>query len=433
MTLESAPPATSTPSTTPPVSFGEALRFWIKVGCFNFGGPTGQIAILHEELVVRRRWISEDRFLHALNFCMLLPGPEAQQLATYFGWLLHRTRGAIVAGAFFVIPSIFILFALSFVHREYGAVPWIAALFAGLRPAVVAIVAAAILRIARRSLRRPLDYAVAIAAGLAFAAHAPFPLVIAIAGAIGLVTRAPSTPATEHEAPPASPVASNLPSPSWPRTARVAAVFAFLGTAPYAALVLWRGAADVLAREAVFFTKAAVVTFGGAYAVLPYVARRAVEDFGWLTSTQMIDGLALAETTPGPLIMVVQFVGFYAGTNGAADLGTTGALLGGLIATYFTFLPSFAWVLLGAPSVERLRGDARIAGALSVLGAAVVGVMVNLALWFAKSVFVPFDSIAVVVALVAFVGLTRFKWGILTVVGGAAVVSLLRLALVKIT
>jgi chromate transporter len=417
--------------------FGEALRFWLKLGFISFGGPTGQIAIMHTELVERRRWISEPRFLHALNYCMLLPGPEATQLATYVGWLLHRTPGGLVAGLLFVLPSVFILLGLSYVYVAFGSVPAVAALFYGLKPAVLAIVAAATIRIGRRALRHPLMYVVAAGAFLAlFVLRLPFPLVIAGAGVIGLIgarlrpeifTAAVHGGAGQAVISDTGPLSAHT-RPSTARALRVLAVSLAFWLLPLAGLAAWRGASDVLFREAVFFSKAAMVTFGGAYAVLPYVSQQAVETHRWLTTDQMIDGLGLAETTPGPLIMVLQFVGFMAGWHHATDLGLAGAVLGGLTATYFTFMPCFLWIFLGAPYIEYSRGNRLLAGALSTITAAVVGVVLNLAVWFAVPVLVPggrLDVFALVVAVAAFVALQRLRWDIVPVVFAAAGLGLL--------
>ncbi len=425
-------------------TFGEAFRFWVKLGFISFGGPTGQIAIMHTELVERRRWIGEQRFLHALNYCMLLPGPEAMQLATYVGWLLHRTAGGLVAGAFFVIPSIFILLALSYVYAGFGSVPWIAAMFYGLKAAVLAIVASATIRIGARALRHPLMYAIAAAAFVSlFVFRVPFPAVIAAAATVGLVgTRwRPDIFAIQaHGNAPAAVISDTEPlpehaRPSAARAARVLALCLAFWIIPLVMLGAWRGTADVLFREAVFFSKAAMVTFGGAYAVLPYVAQQAVEQYEWLTAAQMIDGLGLAETTPGPLIMVLQFVGFMAGWRHATDLGLTGAILGGLTATYFTFMPCFLWIFLGAPYVEQSRGNRALAGALATITAAVVGVVLNLAVWFGIQVLIPggrgIDWFALGVAAVAFVGMQRFRWDIISVVGGAAGLGLLYRTLLR--
>ncbi len=424
------PPAPASPPT-----FGEAFRFWLKLGFISFGGPTGQIAIMHRELVERRRWISEARFLHALNYCMLLPGPEATQLATYVGWLLHRTAGGLVAGALFVIPSIFVLLALSWVYALYGSVPWVSAMFYGLKPAVLAIVAAATIRIGRRALRHPWLHAVAAGAFAAlFLLEAPFPLVIALAAGLGVLGArlrpamfaAPSRAGGEAVIADASPAPEHT-RPSRARAVRVLAVSLLFWLGPLLALALTRGTRDVLFQEAVFFSKAALVTFGGAYAVLPYVAQQAVETHGWLSAGEMIDGLGLAETTPGPLIMVLQFVGFMAGWYHARDLGLAGAVLGGLVATYFTFMPCFLWIFLGAPYVEVVRGWRLVAGAMATITAAVVGVVLNLAVWFGLHVLVPGgrpDPVAAALALAAFVALQRFGWDLIPVVLAAAILGL---------
>jgi chromate transporter len=409
------------------VSFRDALRFWAKLGFINFGGPTAQIAILHEEVVERRRWVSENRFLHALNFSMLLPGPEAQQLATYIGWLLHGTWGGIAAGALFVIPSMIILFALSAIYAQYGSVPWVETIFEGVQPAVVAIVAAALLRISQRALRHPVHVAHAGAAFLAlFTFQVAFPVVIAAALAIGLAgarLRPDIFSAPGHRSGPhggASFVereeadARDTP-PAARRFLKVLAVFLVLWLAPFLALLAWRGPQDVLVREAIFFTQAALITFGGAYAVLPYVAQEAVQNFGWLTSQDMIVGLGLAETTPGPLIMVLQFVGFFAGWNQARELGWVGAAAGALTATYFTFLPSFALIFLFAPWMERIRRIRDLSGALAAVTAAVVGVMLNLAIWFAGQVFFTESGVevpAILFAAIAFLGIWKWSWSI---------------------
>ncbi len=418
-------------------AFAEALRFWLKLGFINFGGPTGQIAIMHRELVERRRWISEPRFLHALNYCMLLPGPEATQLATYIGWLLHRTAGGLAAGILFVLPSVFVLMGLSYVYAAHGSVPWIVALFDGLKPAVLAIVATATVRIGRRALRHPVMWGVAAAAFVAlFALHVPFPLVVAGAAAVGLVG-ARVRPAAFR--PPESRddgavIADDTSTPeharpSARRAVTVLAVSLACWIGPLAALGAWRGPHDVLFREAVFFSKAAMVTFGGAYAVLPYVGQQAVETYGWLSAAEMIDGLGLAETTPGPLIMVLQFVGFMAGWHHARDLGLAGAVLGGLVATYFTFMPCFLWIFLGAPHVEQTRGRRELAGAMATITAAVVGVILNLAVWFAGHVLLTAGGVnlfALGVAVAAFVALQRLGWDIVPVVLAAAGTGLAR-------
>jgi chromate transporter len=423
------------------VGFGEAFRFWLKLGFISFGGPTGQIAIMHSELVDRRRWIDEPRCLHALNYCMLLPGPEATQLATYIGWLLHRTPGGLVAGILFVLPSVFILLLLSWVYVAYGTVGWVSAVFHGLKAAVVAIVASATIRIGRRALRHPVMWALA---ALAFVSlywlRVPFPAVIggaALVGLLGARWRPTIFTGSSHGTPVALEAgtwagpAHTRPSPG--RAMRVAACAAAFWLGPLVAIGLWRGTGDVLFREAVFFSKAALVTFGGAYAVLPYVGQQAVETYGWLSAAQMIDGLALAETTPGPLIMVLQFVGFLAGRHHAIDLGAAGPLLGALIATYFTFMPSFAWIFLGAPYVESSRGDPRLTAPLAAITAAVVGVVLNLAVWFAVHALTPSgraDWFTIGVAAASFALLQWRRWELVHVVAAAGLAGLLhRLAL----
>jgi chromate transporter len=410
---------------TPAVGFWEAFRFWLRLGFISFGGPTGQIAIMHTELVDRRRWVGEGQFLHALNYCMLLPGPEAQQLATYVGWLLHRTAGGLVAGGLFVLPSVFILLVLSWIYAAYGAVSWVAAVFHGLKAAVLAIVVHATIRIGRRALRHGVLYGIAAGAFAAlFVFKVPFPAVIAAAAVIGLAGHGEG-----RTGPGAALLVHEHTQPSLRRTVVVAAACLAFWAGPLAGLWLWRGGGDVLVREAVFFTKAALVTFGGAYAVLPYVAQQAVEQHGWLTATEMIDGLGLAETTPGPLIMVLQFVGFMAGWRQATDLGLAGPVLGALTATYFTFMPCFAWIFMGAPWIERTRGNPAFAGALSAITAAVVGVILNLAIWFGLHVLFPagrgLDWFALAVGLGAFVALQWLRWDLVPVVLSAGALGLL--------
>ena len=416
-------------------SFREAFRFWLKLGFISFGGPTGQIAIMQTELVERKRWISQSRFLHALNYCMLLPGPEAQQLATYIGWLLHKTAGGIVAGALFVIPSIVVLWTLSFVYVAYGSVPWIAAIFYGLKPVVVAIVVAAVIRIGRKTLKNEVMWAIA---ALAFAAiffgRVPFPAIIIAAGLLGLaggriwpskfdvISTQPrgrkhdgesSVIDDEHEPP-------EHTKPSLARAIRVASICLAIWWAPVLLAAVLLGTGHTIFREGIFFSKAAVVTFGGAYAVLPYVAQRAVEDFGWLERGQMMDGLGLAETTPGPLIMVLQFVGFMGAWNQPGHLPPLlAATIGALITTWVTFIPSFLFVLLGGPHIEQLRGNKKITTALSAVTAAVVGVVLNLAVWFAVHVVHPqrgFDWFAIVLGLGALVAMIRWKLGVIPMV-----------------
>ncbi|HEX4641046.1 MAG TPA: chromate efflux transporter [Chthoniobacterales bacterium] len=416
-------------------SFGEAFRFWVKLGFISFGGPTGQIAIMQTELVERKRWISQSRFLHALNYCMLLPGPEATQLAIYVGWLLHKTAGGVVAGAFFVIPSMFVLWTLSFIYAAYGSVPWIAAIFYGLKPVVVAIVAAAVIRIGRKALKNEVLWAIAVLAFVAiYFFHASFPAIVIGAGVIGFVggkfwpvkfdvisthQGGESSVIDDEHGPP------EHTRPSLPRAVRVAITWLLIWWTPVVLAAVLLGPADTAFREGIFFSKAAVVTFGGAYAVLPYVAQHAVEHFHWLKPGQMMDGLGLAETTPGPLIMVLQFVGFMGGWNQPGSLPPLlAATFGALITTWVTFTPCFLWVFLGGPHIEQLRDNRKIAMTLSAVTAAVVGVILNLAVWFALHVIHPngaFDWFAIVLGLAALVALIRWKISVIAVIlaGGA--------------
>ena len=351
-------------------TFREAFRFWLKLGFISFGGPTGQIAIMHTELVEKKRWLGEERFLHALNFCMLLPGPEAQQLAIYCGWLLHRTWGGIVAGVLFVLPAAGILWGLSYVYVAYGNVGWIAAAFHGLKAAVLAVVVAAVLRIGKKALKNRVMWSIAAAAFAAiFFLKAPFPVIVAGAALIGWVggrkwenlfnvVKGHGGAARSYGRAVIDDTDDTLghAAPSWGRAARVLAVCGGLWWAPVIAAGLWQGWDGVLAREGFFFSKAAMVTFGGAYAVLPYVAQQAVEQHAWLTAPQMLDGLGLAETTPGPLIMVLQFVGFLGAWNHPGALPPlVAATLGAALTTWVTFVPCFLWIFLGAPHIEQLR------------------------------------------------------------------------------
>jgi chromate transporter len=418
-------------------TFREALRFWLKLGFVSFGGPAGQIAIMHRELVERRRWISERRFLHALNYCMVLPGPEAQQLATYIGWLLHGTRGGIVAGGLFVLPSLVILIVLSWIYVRFGQVPAIAAVLYGVKPAVVAIVLAAAWRIGSRTLHNNALWAIAVAAFVAlFAASVPFPVVILGAAAVGALggRLAPhlfnltSHASTATQAAP-SVIDDDTPTPPHAhvdlmRLKRLAWIFVGVWAVSLGALTLAFGWNDALAQMGWFFTKAALLTFGGAYAVLPYVLQGAVEHYGWLTAPQMIDGLALGETTPGPLIMIVAFVGF---------LGA--GIAGALVATFFTFLPSFLFILVGGPMVEATRDDTKLTAPLTAITAAVVGVIVNLAVFFAWHVFWPglkegspfagpLDIAACTIALIAALALVWKKVGVIPVIVASGLAGL---------
>jgi chromate transporter len=430
-----------------PVSFAEALRFWFKLGFISFGGPAGQIAIMHAELVERRRWISEKRFLHALNYCMVLPGPEAQQLATYIGWLMHRGWGGIVAGALFVLPSLFILIALSWIYLRFGDVPLVAGIFFGIKPAVTALVLHAAHRIGTRALKNRWMWGIAALAFVAiFAFDAPFPAIVLAAALIGHfgAKRAPQVFAigAAHGDVKAgygrALIDDDTPTPahalfSTGRLARVLAIGLALWAIAMGALVAVNGLHGTLAQMGWFFTKAALLTFGGAYAVLPYVYQGAVETHQWLSGAQMIDGLALGETTPGPLIMVVAFVGFVGGWARQV-LGPDALFLGGALAasvvTFFTFLPSFVFILAGGPVVEATHGRLGFTAPLSAITAAVVGVILNLALFFAYHVLWPqgfgarFDALSALVIVAASVALFRFKVGVLPLLAVCAAFGL---------
>ncbi len=444
MTENAAPPAAPTRA--------EAFRYWLKLGFVSFGGPAGQIAIMHHDLVDSKRWISEQRFLHALNYCMVLPGPEAQQLATYIGWLMHRTWGGIVAGALFVLPSLVVLIALSWLYMAYGDVPVIAGILYGIKPAVVAIVLHAAWRIGSRALKRPTLWVIAAAAFIAiFAFHVPFPAIVVAAGVIGYVGGrvAPK----EFAVGGAHGVGGGMHSPALidddtptPLHARfrgsrlvlVIGVCLVLWLFTLAMLVATYGPGSTLARMGWFFTKAALLTFGGAYAVLPYVNQGAVETYAWLTPAQMIDGLALGETTPGPLIMVVAFVGFVGGWTKAIfgpDSLALAGIAGACVATFYTFLPSFLFIFAGGPLIETTHGQLRFTAPLSGITAAVVGVIVNLATFFAWHVFWPagwtgatplrgVDPAALAIGAVATVALFRFKVGVIPVILGCGVAGL---------
>ncbi|MBY9064264.1 chromate efflux transporter [Sphingomonas yunnanensis] len=386
------------PARPAPVTLGEAFWVWLRIALLSFGGPAGQIAVMHRILVDEKRWIGEQRFLHALNYCMLLPGPEAQQLATYIGWLLHRTKGGVVAGVLFVIPGAVAIMALSWVYVLYGRVGIVSALFFGLKAAVLAVVLQAVVRIGGRALRStPARLLAALAFVLIFFLGAPFPLIVLGAGLIGWWSARRGSTAFHgggHGASKGAAVADadtllgeDLPAharPTWAETVRTALLWLALWLVPVATLLVALGPDDVFSRIATFFSTMAMVTFGGAYAVLAYVAQQAVENDGWLQPREMLDGLGMAETTPGPLIMVLQFVGFLGAYRDPGALSPLVAgTLGGLLATWVTFVPCFLWIFLGAPFIERLRGNAAVAGALSAITAAVVGVVLNLAVWFA--------------------------------------------------
>jgi chromate transporter len=428
----------------------EAFRWWLKLGFVNFGGPAGQIAIMHDELVDRRRWISNERFLHALNFCMLLPGPEAQQLAIYVGWLLNGTLGGIVAGVLFVLPAFFLILGLSWTYAVHGDVTWVAAVFYGLRSAVIGLVAAALIRVGRKALRTPAAWTVAVLAFTAiFFFDVPFPLIVLGAAAVGIVDPALWPAAGQGRRSDDDAVIGDATSeraaPSWRRAATVLLVGLAIWWGPLLAVLAWRGLDDTLSKEALFFSQAAMVTFGGAYAVLSYINQAAVQQFGWLAPGQMVTGLGLAESTPGPLIMVTEFVGFLGGYNfpGGLDPVVAG-ILGATVATWATFAPCFLWIFLGAPYIERLRGQRALGAALAAITAAVVGVILNLAVTFAA--FALFDEIdgsrgfpvphlpsvdvfAAALAGAAFVALWRYRVNVLVVVSTSAAAGLVYAAI----
>ncbi len=455
----SSTPASSTPpdslAAPAPVSFWQAFAFWLKLGFISFGGPAGQIAIMHTELVERRRWVSERRFLHALNYCMVLPGPEAQQLAIYLGWLMHKTRGGVVAGVLFVLPSLFILVLLAWLYIAFGNVPVVAGVLYGIKPAVVAIVLQAAHRMGSRALKNNWLWGIAGASFVAiFALQVPFPAIVLAAALMGYVggrvapdvfkiggAHAAKSAAKGADYRPAL-IDDDTPTPaharhSWSRLSLVLGAGALLWLVPMGALWAALGWAHTLTQMAWFFTKAALLTFGGAYAVLPYVYQGAVGHYGWVTAPQMIDGLALGETTPGPLIMVVAFVAFVGGYQ-SAELHTlfgphmlfvAGAAAASLV-TWFTFLPSFIFILAGGPLVESTHGDIQWTAPLTAITAAVVGVVVNLALFFGYHVLWPqgyagaLDGVAAIIALGAAIALFHFKRGVIEVIAGCAVIGL---------
>jgi chromate transporter len=428
------------------VSFAQALWFWLKLGCISFGGPAGQIAIMHTELVERRRWISEKRFLHALNYCMVLPGPEAQQLATYIGWLMHRTRGALVAGGLFVLPSLVLLVLLSWVYIAYGHLPVVEGIFYGIKPAVTALVLHAAHRIGTRALKNRWLWGIAAAAFVAIMAFSvPFPAIVLAAALAGHVAgqrwpqlfTAGGHGSAQRGYGPAL-IDDDTPTPahalfSRKRLAQVLAVGGGLWLAAMGVLVALVGWEGTLTQMGWFFTKAALLTFGGAYAVLPYVYQGAVEHYQWLDARQMIDGLALGETTPGPLIMVVAFVGFLGGwlhnVFGPDAAFWSGALAASVV-TFFTFLPSFVFILAGGPLIETTHNQLRFTAPLTAITAAVVGVILNLALFFAYHVWWPrgfaggVDVASVAITLLAGVALFRFKLGVLPLLAGCALAGL---------
>ena len=436
-------------TTTPPaISFWQAFAFWLKLGFISFGGPAGQISIMHQELVENRRWISEKRFLHALNYCMVLPGPEAQQLATYIGWLMHRTWGGIVAGALFVLPSLLILIALSLLYIAFGEMPLVAGLFYGIKPAVTAIVVQAAQRIGSRALRNNWLWSIAAASFVAiFALNVPFPAIVAIAAVLGYVGgriapdkfKAGGGHGSADKRWGLALIDDDTPTPEharfrWSRLLQVVVVGSLLWLIPMGLLTALCGWDHTLTQMGWFFTKAALLTFGGAYAVLPYVYQGAVGHYGWLSPTQMIDGLALGETTPGPLIMVVAFVGFVGGyvkaLFGPDALFLAGAVAASLV-TWFTFLPSFLFILAGGPLVESTHSDLKFTAPLTAITAAVVGVILNLALFFGYHVLWPqgfsghFDWVSGLIAVGAAVALFRFKRNVIHVIAACAVIGLI--------
>ncbi len=446
-----------------PVTLRQATWVWLRIALLSFGGPAGQIAVMHRILVDEKRWIGEQRFLHALNYCMLLPGPEAQQLATYIGWLLHRTKGGIVAGVLFVIPGVIAIMALSWIYVLYGRLGIVSALFFGLKAAVLAVVLQAVVRIGSRALRSmPARVLAVLAFALIFFAGVPFPVIVLGAGLIGWWSGRHGSTAfhgSGHGAAKGPVVADadtllgeELPAHARPTAAqalRTALVWLALWLVPVAALVVMLGPDNVFSRIATFFSTMAMVTFGGAYAVLAYVAQQAVENYGWLSPREMLDGLGMAETTPGPLIMVLQFVGFLGAFR---DPGTLSPLvagtLGGLLATWVTFTPCFLWIFLGAPFIERLRGNVAVSGALSAITAAVVGVVLNLAVWFAlhtlfretfmiqagpirfdAPVLTSIDPAALVLALGAGYAIFMTRAGVITTLVGTSLAGLALYAL----
>ena len=442
------------------IRFSEAFRVWARVALLSFGGPAGQIAVMHRILVEEKNWISESRFLHALNYCMLLPGPEAQQLATYIGWLMHRTAGGIMAGGLFILPGIIAIMGLSYIYAAYGNVGFVEALFFGLKAAVLAIVIQALFRVGKRALRNRIMIALATIAFVAiFFFNVPFPIIIIAAGIIGYLgakSGRPEFSAVAHGGDNTAAIDSMLGEAvpdhvraSIPRALAVGAFWLLMWLVPVAAIFIGLGQANVFSQIALFFSKMAMVTFGGAYAVLAYVAQQAVEHYHWLGPREMLDGLGMAETTPGPLIMVLQFVGFMAAFR---DPGTLSPMLagtlGGLLATWVTFTPCFLWIFLGAPYVETLRGNKGLAGALGAITAAVVGVILNLSIWFALHtvfrqttpvrsfglsfdlpVWSSLDWPALLLAVAAATAIFRFNLGMLTVLAGSCAAGvLLRLA-----
>ncbi|RKE76949.1 chromate efflux transporter [Rhizobium sp. AG855] len=441
------------------ISFTEAFKVWLRVAALSFGGPAGQIAVMHRIVVDEKKWVGEGRFLHALNYCMLLPGPEAQQLAVYLGWLLHRTAGGLVAGILFILPGFLSILALSYIYVLYGDVTAVAGLFFGLKAAVLAIVLQAVIRIGSRALKGPAMMAIAAAAFIAiFAFRVPFPLIILVAGFVGYVGARAGSPlfaaSGGHKSAGGkilsdadSALGEGMPAHARPNlqwSLRISVILLVLWLAPVALLYVTLGPDNVFTQIGVFFSKMAVVTFGGAYAVLAYVAQEAVQNYQWLRPGEMLDGLGMAETTPGPLIMVLQFVGFMGAYRDAGGLGPLqAATIGAVLATWVTFVPCFLWIFLGAPFIERLRGNAAISGGMAAITAAVVGVILNLAIWFGLHVL--FSEVSVVRAgplsielpvlssldwasltltLLAIFAVFRLKMSVMTVLLGSAMLGM---------
>ena len=443
------------------VPFRVAFNYWLRLGFINFGGPAGQIAIMHEDLVARKRWIGENRFLHALNFCMLLPGPEAQQLAIYIGWLLNGTPGGIAAGVLFVLPAFFLILGLSWTYAVHGDIDWVAAIFYGLRSAVIALVLAAVIRVGSKALKSRLMVSVAVGAFVAiFLVKVPFPLIVLAAAVVGFIggRLSPGSfsssnehqPAAEHDDVILADHHETARSADRWRSVRVLIIGLLVWWLPLLLVIAWRGTDDTLSKEALLFSQAAMVTFGGAYAVLSYINQAAVQHFGWLGPGQMVTGLGLAESTPGPLIMVTEFVGFLGAYRfpGGLDPVVAG-VLGATVTVWATFAPCFLWIFLGAPYIERLRGNKMLSAALASVTAAVVGVILNLAVTFAiAALFAEVDQgrllwftfpqpaldsvdlFAVVLAGIAFLGFWKYRWNVLWVVGGSAVAGLVYRSLV---
>lgn len=456
-------PAPLAPALAPaPVSLGEALPVWCRVAALSFGGPAGQIAVMHRILVDEKKWISEERFLHALNYCMLLPGPEAQQLATYIGWLMHRTRGGLIAGTLFILPGFVAIMALSIAYALYQQTPVVEALLCGLKPAVMAIVVEAVLRIGKRVLKNNTMIAIAAVSFISlFFFAVPFPLVIVVAGVIGYFggriaperfqvikghgsQKSGDATGAALPAPRIADVAV-VPAPSWRRALTISAICLSLWFGPIVAVGLALGTESVYYEESTFFSQAAMVTFGGAYSVLAYVQQQAVDHYGWIEAPQMIDGLGMAETTPGPLIMVVEFVGFIGAYRDPGQFTPlAGGILGACLTTWVTFVPCFYWIFLGAPYIERLRGNKLLSAALSTITAAVVGVILNLAVWFSLHTLfgrvtptdfygarflVPevatFHFAAAVIAVAAMLLTFRWKRGMMTTLAVCAIAGII--------